>query len=602
MTLTIEAIGYDGATALAEIASLFFNRPRIRTDGRIQIPYGDRVRIESLIHEGEDLSLTITTTKFTEDTRDDTRWVASDSISYDIPKDEWRREAKRQLYVILSRETGIYFPWGALTGVRPTQIVCQEIERAKRKGTDTKRGWYAEVLDRMTQYWQLSEQKSALAIETALSEQRILASLAYPITVTGTTINDHDFTFIQEQDAAYPPVQDPPVQRTNKVYPPVQDPPVQGEDTFYPLIQRTDAAYLPVKEPPVHRADAAYPPVQHPPVQGVDAVSPYVQEPNTAYPFVVYVGLPFCPSRCAYCSFIARDAKRHVELLEPYVEAVILEVERTFSNGFKGGVAAVYFGGGTPTSLPAPLFERYLDGVLKSIPLMPDAELTMEAGRPDTIDEETLEIIRDKNFRRLCINPQTMRDETLRAIGRDHTVEETIKAYELARAMGFQDINMDLIAGLPGEGATELLESITNIMELEPESVTLHTLAVKRGSALIEGDVPHAVFHPDRALIDAVEQSHAMLRSYNYAPYYLYRQRNCRSGLENTGFSKEGYASIYNVAMMSDAVPVIGFGSGSTSKAIRGRQANRVHNPKDLSVYISRVEEQVKKKRALFSL
>ena len=158
MTLTIEAIGYDGATALAEIASLFFNRPRIRTDGRIQIPYGDRVRIESLIHEGEDLSLTITPTKFTEDTRDDTRWVASDSISYDIPKDEWRREAKRQLYVILSRETGIYFPWGALTGVRPTQIVCQEIERAMRRGIDTKRGWYAEIFDRMTQYWQLSEQ------------------------------------------------------------------------------------------------------------------------------------------------------------------------------------------------------------------------------------------------------------------------------------------------------------------------------------------------------------------------------------------------------------------------------------------------------------
>ena len=562
MTLTIEAIGYDGATALAEIASLFFNRPRIRTDGRIQIPYGDRVRIESLIHEGEDLSLTITTTKFTEDTRDDTRWVASDSISYDIPKDEWRREAKRQLYVILSRETGIYFPWGALTGVRPTQIVCQEIERAMRRGIDTKRGWYAEIFDRMTQYWQLSEQKSALAIETALSEQRILASLAYPKPISAMTAGNRD----------------------------------------NPLVQRADAAYPPVQEPPVHRADAAYPPVQHPPVQGVDAVSPYVQEPNTAYPFVVYVGLPFCPSRCAYCSFIARDAKRHVELLEPYVEAVILEVERTFSNGFKGEVAAVYFGGGTPTSLPAPLFERYLDGVLKSIPLIPDAELTMEAGRPDTIDEEKLEIIRDKNFRRLCINPQTMRDETLRAIGRDHTVEETIKAYELARAMGFQDINMDLIAGLPGEGATELLESITNIMELEPESVTLHTLAVKRGSALIEGDVPHAVFHPDRALIDAVEQSHAMLRSYNYAPYYLYRQRNCRSGLENTGFSKEGYASIYNVAMMSDAVPVIGFGSGSTSKAIRGRQANRVHNPKDLSVYISRVEEHVEKKRALFSL
>ena len=304
------------------------------------------------------------------------------------------------------------------------------------------------------------------------------------------------------------------------------------------------------------------------------------------------------PSRCIL-QFHARDAKRHVELLEPYGSRHLKSRERSPTDlkvkSLPYTSAAVRL-----LARSAPLFERH--SLCSEIDTANDAELTMEAGRPDTIDEEKLEIIRDKNFRRLCINPQTMRDETLRAIGRDHTVEETIKAYELARAMGFQDINMDLIAGLPGEGATELLESITNIMELEPESVTLHTLAVKRGSALIEGDVPHAVFHPDRALIDAVEQSHAMLRSYNYAPYYLYRQRNCRSGLENTGFSKEGYASIYNVAMMSDAVPVIGFGSGSTSKAIRGRQANRVHNPKDLSAHISRVEEQVEKKRALFSL
>ena len=264
-----------------------------------------------------------------------------------------------------------------------------------------------------------------------------------------------------------------------------------------------------------------------------------IQGTGVVYPYVVYVGLPFCPSRCAYCSFIARDAGRYAELLEPYVDAVIREARMTFSRGFKGEVAAVYFGGGTPTSLPAPLFERYLSGVLKSIPLMSDAELTMEAGRPDTIDEEKLSIIRDKKFDRLCINPQTMRDETLRMIGRAHTVEETLRAFELARAMGFRDINMDLIAGLPGEGATELLESIVRIAKLAPESITLHTLAVKRGSALIEDGVPHVLFYPDEALIDAVEQSHDCLRTHGYAPYYLYRQRNCRSGLENTGFARE---------------------------------------------------------------
>ncbi|HHW93327.1 MAG TPA: coproporphyrinogen dehydrogenase HemZ [Clostridiaceae bacterium] len=522
MTLTIEAIGYDGATALSEMASLFFGRLRQRTDGRIQVPYKERIRIESLISESEGADLVITTTKFTEDVHDNTRWVACDSITYNISKDEWRREAKRQLYVILSRETGLYFPWGALTGIRPTQIACQEIERVAREAAGTLREVrYDDVYERMTRYWHLSEQKAKLVIETAIAEQRLLASLAHP--------------------------------KSNGA------------------IEHRDESFL-------------------------------IRSEDTAYPFVVYVGLPFCPSRCAYCSFIARDAERHARLLEPYVEAVIREVEMTFSYGFTGEVAAVYFGGGTPTSLPAPLFERYLEGVLQSIPLTSDAELTMEAGRPDTIDEEKLTIIRDNKFQRLCINPQTMRDETLKAIGRAHTVKETLKAYDLARAMGFRDINMDLIAGLPGEGAAELLESVAQITKLAPESVTLHTLAVKRGSALIEDCVPHAVFHPDEALLDAVERSHSLLRAHGYTPYYLYRQRNCRSGLENTGFAQEGYASIYNVAMMSDAVPVIGFGSGSTSKAIRGRQAKRVHNPKDLSVYINRVEEQVEKKRALFTL
>ncbi len=516
IALTIEAIGYDGATALTEIARLFFARLRQRTDGRIEVPYERKVRIESLIGEAGNDQIVISTIAFTEDEYDETRWVARDSITLELPREEWRREAKRQLYVILSRETGIAFLWGALTGIRPTQIVCQAIERASEKSPDIR---HSEVLDRMIHYWRLSEEKAKLAIETAIAEQRILASLAYP-----------------ESNG-------------------------RAKHEKCRIIQSSEANY----------------------------------------PYVVYVGLPFCPSRCAYCSFIARDAGRHAELLEPYVEAVIREAEMTFSHGFKGEVAAVYFGGGTPTSLPAPLFERYLDGVLKSIPFLPDAELTMEAGRPDTIDEEKLAIIRDKKFRRLCINPQTMRDETLRAIGRHHTVEETFRAYELARAMGFTDINMDLIAGLPGEGAAELLESVAKIVELAPESVTLHTLAVKRGSSLIEGQVPHALFHPDEALIEAVERSHNYLRAYGYAPYYLYRQRNCRSGLENTGFAKEGHSSIYNVAMMSDAVPVLGFGSGSTSKMIRGRQAKRVHNPKDLSVYIDRVEEQVEKKRALFN-
>ena len=172
-------------------------------DGRIQIPYGENVRIESLISDGTSSDLVVATTKFKEDAHDKTRWVARDSIALDIPRDEWRREAKRQLYVILSRETGISFPWGALTGVRPTQIACQEIERATWNNQGLQSEWYGKVFDRMTHYWKLSEQKTKLVIETALAEQRILASLAYPKT-NGAVDDGCDNLIIQGTGVVYP--------------------------------------------------------------------------------------------------------------------------------------------------------------------------------------------------------------------------------------------------------------------------------------------------------------------------------------------------------------------------------------------------------------
>ena len=280
------------------------------------------------------------------------------------------------------------------------------------------------------------------------------------------------------------------------------------------------------------------------------------------------------------------------------MDAVIEDARGVFSRGFHGEAAAVYFGGGTPTSLPPSLFKRYVEGVLETIPLAPGAELTMEAGRPDTIDAEKLEVIRDNRFTRLCINPQTMHDETLKAIGRGHSAGDTVKAFSLARAMGFDDINMDLIAGLPGENTEDLLRSVRWLLELTPESITLHTLAVKRGSGLIARGVPYALFHPDEALIGAVETAHALLRQSGYAPYYLYRQKNCRSGLENTGFARDGYASLYNVAMMSDR------GSGDRPRqridieAVSGRQTSRVSQPEGSACLHTARREQIARKRA----
>ncbi len=409
-------------------------------------------------------------------------------VTEEVPLHEVRRVLKRQLYLVLEEARQLSFPWGSLTGVRPTRIALDLIREEGREKAE----------EELVDSWRLSPAKARLAVETTLAEEAILAGMG------------------------------------------------EGES-------------------------------------------------------LLYVGLPFCPGRCLYCSFITQDAARQADSLGAYVEAVIREARGLFQGQKGGQIAAVYYGGGTPTSLPAPLFERFLQGVLEWVPLAAGAEMTMEAGRPDTLDREKLEIIRKYKFSRLCINPQTMQEASLKRIGRRHTVEETVEAFHLARSLGFDDINMDLIAGLPGEEGADLLDSLEQLISLGPEHITLHSLAVKRGSYLDRLLLDRQIFLPDRALIEAVEEAQESLRRHGYRPYYLYRQKNCRSGLENTGFSRTG-GSLYNVAMMSDRVPVIGLGSGSTSKVILEDTARRLHNPKDLLLYIDRVEDLIGRKTALFSL
>lgn len=418
-----------------------------------------------------------------------------------------RETIRRQLFNVLSELTGLTFPWGMLTGVRPTDIALRELEQARREGDEAD----ARAAARLASNWKTSQAKAELAVETAKSEARILQTI-------DTTRGD----------------------------------------------------------------------------------------------MIVYVGLPFCPSRCAYCSFITQDAIRQSKALPDYVDAVIHEAESLFlderitrcfqRNGVssQGRIAAVYFGGGTPTSLPAPLLQRYLEGVLRVLPIDDKTEFTMEAGRPDTLNEEKLAILHALGFRRLCINPQSMHDETLRLIGRCHTTADVYYAFQLARKAGFQDINMDLIAGLPKETEKELLNSVRAVLDLGPESITLHTLSIKKGSFFDREIGATALFRPDPKLEEAIEKAHHLLRSSGYFPYYLYRQKNCRGGLENTGFARPNYSCVYNVAMMSDQVPVIGLGSGSSSKKIFERTAKRFHNPKDIDLYIRKLDDLIERKRHFF--
>lgn len=318
---------------------------------------------------------------------------------------------------------------------------------------------------------------------------------------------------------------------------------------------------------------------------------------------MVYLGVPFCPTRCAYCSFIAQDAMHKAKLLEPYVDAVLTETSAFFGQpGQPLPISAVYVGGGTPTSLPTGLFARFLQGTLSQLPLLPGAEITVEAGRPDTITAEKLQIILKCKATRLCINPQTFHDATLERIGRRHTTRQTVEAFTLARSMGFQSINMDLIAGLPGETPDDFADSLDQALALAPDSITVHTLAMKRSSRLQQERLTAGSQHglPDPALADMLNKARQKLADAGLLPYYLYRQKDVAGGLENTGFARPGEGSIYNVGMMSDRCSVIGLGSGAMSKKVTGTRVDRLGNPRDIADYIKRTTELAEKKAALF--
>lgn len=400
-----------------------------------------------------------------------------------------RRVMKRQLYQLLSEALELRWPWGSLTGIRPTQIAAECLEELGKEN----------AFKSLVEAWGLAPHKADLALVTAAAEQSILRAL------------------------------------------PPQDQ-------------------------------------------------------------MVYVGIPFCPGRCSYCSFITKDAGRYQGQLARYTEALIAEIRQVFA-GWPQQISAVYLGGGTPTSLPDEDFARLLSAMRRYIPMRAEAEFTVEAGRPDTISDSKLALIKEAGATRLCINPQTMKAESLETIGRFHTPEDCVERFEQARAYGFDNINMDLILGLPGEGPDDLLRSLEALLALGPEGITVHSLALKRSARLNElarADYLPLSF-PDPPMAEALVVARERLEGAGYAPYYLYKQKVSRGGLENTGFAKPGTSCLYNVGMMSDQVSVLGFGSGASTKRIMGGLAKRQHNSKDLLDYEARVDDFVRAKRELFA-
>ena len=314
----------------------------------------------------------------------------------------------------------------------------------------------------------------------------------------------------------------------------------------------------------------------------------------------VYAGVPFCPGRCEYCSFIAQDVTKHLNRLHDYADAMIIEMN-TLAPFISEVPGTIYMGGGTPTVFDEYDMRRVLESMKGAFRAGEKTEFTVEAGRPDTITEDKLTAMRDNGVNRICINPQTMRDETLRRINRGHTASDVVKVYEQARRTGFDVINMDLIAGLKYETADDFLDSVKTVAELDPENITIHTLYKKRRAGMSRDDVLNA---DGRGDIDkAVQQAYEFLYGRGYVPYYMYRQKDTELGLENTGFCKPGTHNVYNVAMMSYDSNVLSVGAGAMSKrAFEDGRYERCPNVKDVSLYMNEARECAQKKISFFDL
>lgn len=315
--------------------------------------------------------------------------------------------------------------------------------------------------------------------------------------------------------------------------------------------------------------------------------------------YSLYVGIPFCPSICLYCSFSSYPLKQWKKRVDEYLNALCLEIRET-AKLLKGRkLDTIYIGGGTPTTLEPDQLRRLLDTLGEAFGYEGVVEFTVEAGRPDSIDRDKLLAIREFPVTRISVNPQTMNQETLDIIGRRHTVEDTKRAFLLARELGYDNINMDLIVGLPGEDISMVKKTLSQIRELGPDSLTVHSLAVKRAARLnmFRDQYQEMTFENNQEIIDLTMQTAYEMEM---GPYYLYRQKNMKGNFENVGYAKVDKAGIYNILIMEEKQPIIALGAGGASKLVfdGGRRIERVENVKDVTHYISRIEEMIERKRA----
>lgn len=313
--------------------------------------------------------------------------------------------------------------------------------------------------------------------------------------------------------------------------------------------------------------------------------------------YSLYVGIPFCPSTCLYCSFTSNPLSKFRNKIDSYLDAVCKEIEFCKNAFAHKKISTIYVGGGTPTTLEPYQLEKLLGKIEECFDVSKLYEFTVEAGRPDSITREKLAVIKKHGVTRISINPQTMKDETLKIIGRHHTVEQFINAYKMAREEGFDNINMDFILGLPDENADDIRYNMKMVEELKPDSLTIHSLALKRAARLniFKDKYKDYAFENSEEIMEITKETAKRL---NLEPYYLYRQKNMTGNLENVGYARKSKEGIYNILIMEEKHTILAVGAGASTKMVfpDGKRIERIENVKDVDLYIEKIDEMIERK------
>lgn len=327
-----------------------------------------------------------------------------------------------------------------------------------------------------------------------------------------------------------------------------------------------------------------------------DRQAPWMKAEERDYS--LYIGIPFCPSRCSYCSFVSRTIEKDKKLVQPYVDDLCRELEamREMADRLRLNLKTLYIGGGTPTSLSADQLRQLMGTVRGLYDLSALQEYTVEAGRPDCTDREKLDVLKEYGATRISINPQTLSDEVLARIGRRHTAQDILDCFAAARAAGHDNVNMDLIAGLPGDTPEGFARTLEGVIALQPENITVHTLTLKRASNLV-------IEQRDESYGDVAEMiaKSGDLAKAGYAPYYLYRQKGTLQNLENTGWCKPGYEGLYNIYIMEEVHTILSAGAGGSTKLRQqnGGLIQRIFNYKYPTEYVERFQEVLNRKKGV---